>query len=240
MRNILKEESTRKRLAQCNHCQAKVYSQKSYCPLCGQGLFSLAERAEKDSPPPIPYPDLSRVKKSYNIFLRVWLFVTLLILGSSFLLNLLVFRESPWSLILLVIAVYVWLMLLSLLRRGVNQAKRLTLHVSVTSLLFFFMDYLTGYEGWSLSYAMPILFMGGIIGILVMSIFLHARWQDYVFYQVLMGLFGFIPLILYFSGIAKSLLMVILVSSLGLASILFTLIFADRSLKEDFVRRFHL
>ena len=72
-----------------------------------------------------------------------------------------------------------------------------------------------------------------------MVIINRTSWARYVLYQVIMGAFGFIPLVLYLLGLAQNLVIVLVSAGISLASLLATIVFADSSIKSEFKRRFH-
>lgn len=220
----------------CNACHVKVQSKKDLCPLCGTPLFP----SDIDAPPINQYPDLTKSIVQYNFIYRILLFLTITSIGVSLLVNWLVFPQFMWSLIVLASAVYCWVTIPPLLRRGANFAALSVLQVLVTSVLVVALDFIVGYKGWSTAYVVPALMMAGILVIGLMVIFNRTRWYQYVLYQVTMALLGFTPLILHYTGLKTSLVMVIISTSLGLASLALTIAFGDRSIKTEFRRRFHL
>lgn len=176
---------------------------------------------------------------AYSLVLRIMLFASLLGSGVSILINLLVTPGSMWSLIVVAVVVYCWATIPPLLRKGVNFAKQTVLMVSLTSLLVVGLDMLTGYQGWSVTYVVPGLLTSGTVAIALMVLFNRTNWAQYVMYQLLMGIFGFIPLILYFAGASHNLILVLVSSGVSLASLLATFVFADRTIKSEFKRRLH-
>lgn len=217
----------------CERCNAAINTGRQQCPLCGTPL------EKGDDPAFFSYPALTDITVRYNLVMRIGIFISVLASGLSLLINFLTSPHFMWSLIVIACLVYLWALVLSLLRRGVNQAKRIIFQVVMTSLLVVALDVITGYKGWSVSFVVPGLFSVGILAVLIMSIFMPTKWSEYIFYQLMMSIFGFIPLGLYFFGLAQNLVVVLVSTGIALMSVLFTIIFGDRSLKNDFIRRFH-
>ncbi|NLW78697.1 MAG: hypothetical protein GXY32_04715 [Ruminococcaceae bacterium] len=221
----------------CDICHAQVTGTHEFCPLCGKRLQPAEPYGY--TLPGNRYPDLSRISAQYNFMLRLLLFLSLLGGGVSVLVNVLVPTGFWWCLIVIVAEVYLWLTIPPLLRRARNYAKRLLFQTLLTALLMVALDFIIGWRGWSVSYAIPSLLCAGIVAIAAMIVFSRTNWPQYVFYQFTMGLLGFIPLVLYFFGLSTSIVMVLITAALGLGSVLVTVVFGDRSLKSDFRRRFH-
>ncbi len=215
-----------------------IASATTFCPLCGASL------ALAPSPRPADvlnhYPDFSGHARQYNFIFRLFAFLSLLGVGLSVLVNLLATPGFLWCLVVAAAPGYLWLTEPPLLRRGFNYSRRIMLMALFTCLLVVALDFITGYRGWSLDYAVPGLLSAGIGAIGAMAIFNQTNWVQYVLYQVQMGVFGFIPLVLYLAGFAGSLAMVLLTAGLAMASLLFTFVFGDRTIKSEFKRRFHI
>lgn len=222
----------------CNACHVHVEGSEGFCPLCGTDLVA-------GGAPTRPvvrnlYPDLSQRAAQYNLTLRLLLFVSLLGCGVSVLVNLLAMPGFWWCLIVLAFVAYCWLAIPPLLRKGVNFAKQTVFLVALTALLVVALDAIIGWHGWSVDFVLPGLLSAGILAILAMVVFNRTNWAQYALYQVIMGVFGFIPLLLYLLNIANNLVMVLVAAGLALASLLITVLFADRTVKSEFKRRFHL
>ena len=220
----------------CDNCHVTIPGQREFCPLCGNPL----EESPKTGAPLNLYPDLSGRERQYNLIYRLLLFLSLLGAGLSVLINLLVPSKFLWCLIVLAALLYLWLSVPPLLRRGFNYSRRIMFQVLFTCVLMVALDIIIGYTGWSVDYVVPGLLSAGIGAIGVMVVFNRTNWAQYVLYQVQMGIFGFIPLLLYLLGLSNSLIMVLITASLALASLLVTIVLGDRSIKSEFKRRFHL
>jgi hypothetical protein len=90
------------------------------------------------------------------------------------------------------------------------------------------------------TYVVPAITSTGIVGIGMVVAFSRTNRSQYVLYQLMIGVFGLAPLILYFIGLAKNLTMVLVATSLGVASFLVSVVFGDRTIKGEFKRRFHM
>lgn len=222
----------------CDSCRVDVETAGNCCPLCGSPLEAAGHPAV--TPPVNAYPNLSDRVAKYNFVLRLFVFLSLLGCGLSLLINFTVNPGFLWSLIVVAAVVYLWVTIPPLLRNGVNYAKRVVYMAIFSSALVIALDFIVGYRGWSVSFVVPALLMTGLASIALLMIFSRTKFTQYVFYQILLGIFGFVPLVLYLVGLASNLTMVLLCASLSLACLLVTIIFGDRSVKDDFKRRFNI
>lgn len=224
----------------CNACNIHVQTQGGFCPLCGGELESTAPRPCEENQPINEYPDLSGAAAQYNIIRRLFIFVSLFGSIVSVLINILVPTGFWWSLIVIASVIYCWVSVPPLLRRGVNYGARILFQTIFTSVLVILVDVIIGYKGWSATYVVPGILCASIMATWLMVAFNRTSWVQYVLYQVMMAVFALVPLVLYIIGLAGNRIMVLVTASLGLASLLITLIFGDKSIKSEFKRRFHL
>lgn len=227
-----------KQCKHCTPCHAQVFTAEDFCPLCGAALEQ--PQACPAGLPQNPYPDLRGLTAQSNFLMRLLVFLSLMGAGTSLLVNILVPTGFMWSLIVIAALLYTWLTVPPLLRQGVNYAKRVVIQVIFTAALVVALDFIIGFQGWSVNYALPGLLCAGIAALWAMLVFNRTSWGQYIFYQFLMGIFGFIPLLLYVLGLSNSLVMVLITASLALASLLATVVFGDKTFKSDMRRRFHL
>ncbi|MFV0351285.1 MAG: DUF6320 domain-containing protein [Oscillospiraceae bacterium] len=222
----------------CNACKIRVQNASQFCPLCGEPM--------ENAPPtsyPLPqnhYPEFVQKMRQYNLLFRLFVFLSLFGGVMSVLVNLLTSPGFLWCIIVVASIVYCWLTIPPMLRRGHNYASQAVFQVILTAAFLIVIDFLTGYRGWSVDYVVPSLLSVGILSIGLMAVFNCTRWAQYVLYQVIMGVFGFLPLVLYLTGIAHSLWMVLVAAGLALSSLLVTIVFGDRTIKSEFKSRFHL
>ncbi len=224
----------------CQSCKVHVgQSSSEFCPLCGDELT----KKECTCLPNLPvnsYPDLSKERALTHLVLRILAFLSLLGGGISLLINWLIPTGVWWSLIVIAASAYLWLSIPPFLRRGFNPTKRILLQVIFTCILIVIVDYTIGFSGWSTSYVVPGILCAGLGGINAMIVFNRTSWAQYVFYQCIMAVFGFTPLLLWLLGLADNRIMVIIAVSMALASLLGTIVFGDRTVKSEFKRRFHV
>ncbi|MDL2325262.1 DUF6320 domain-containing protein [Ruminococcaceae bacterium OttesenSCG-928-A16] len=222
----------------CNACHTHVHTEENFCPLCNEILLP------GNAPPhPVPqnsYPNLADKLVKYNFIKRLLLFLSLLGCGVSVLINLLVTPGFLWCLIVAAAVIYGWLVVPPLLQRGVNFALQAVLQVFFASALTISLDFIIGYKGWSTNYVIPSIIIVCILSVALLAVFNRTNWAQYILYQVIIGILGFAPLVLYLTGLAQNIVMALIPAGLGLASLLASLIFGDRTLKTEFKRRFHL
>ena len=67
----------------------------------------------------------------------------------------------------------------------------------------------------------------------------RTNWAGYVLYQAVLAVFGLAMPMLYFTGLAHSLVGAVVPSILAVATLAGMAVFGDRTIKNEFRRRLH-
>ena len=220
-------------MKQCRECGVAIATPAVRCPLCGAPLQQ-GPGGEKPA-----YPKFVESRKRYYFVRRLLLFLSILSAFVCILVNLLATPEFWWWPFVVTGLVYVWCAVPHIFRKGGNLGGKLLMQVVCASALFVALDFETQWRGWSVTFALPLVFCAGIIGVLILILCNRTNWAVYVLYQVTLAAFGFIPLCLYLAGVSTSLLTALLPTCLAAASLAMLAAFGDRSIKNEFKRRLH-
>ena len=101
-------------------------------------------------------------------------------------------------------------------------------------------DFVVGYRGWSVNYALPSAILLVDAGILILMCINRRNWQSYMMWQIFMILCSVVPLVLYAVGIVTAPLLALLAFAFSTALFLGTLIIGDRRARTELRRRFHV
>ena len=101
-------------------------------------------------------------------------------------------------------------------------------------------DFVVGYRGWSVNYALPSAILLVDAGILILMCINRRNWQSYMMWQIFMILCSVVPLVLYAVGIVTAPLFALLAFAFSAALFLGTLIIGDRRARTELRRRFHV
>ena len=184
-------------MKKCPHCQSDIQGDWEYCPLCRHELIKLEPNGERDPFPKVPLSFNRRkalyLLTSYSVVL-VFLF---------FLLETFQPAEIKRTEYVVLALMSLWLVVLILIRKRRNIAKGIVYLILSFSLLSLYFDYLSGWEGWSLTYAIPLVCSTSLIAMFIAVRVVRLEVEDYVLYLQLAALLGFIPLFfLIFGGIS--------------------------------------
>ncbi|QCU77164.1 hypothetical protein E7744_02225 [Citricoccus sp. SGAir0253] len=176
-------------MRRCPVCAVDVEGAWTRCPLCAAPL------AGEPAPSPLPAVPLrfSRRRVLRALFLAS-LAVILASLGAQLLfgpdLGGLGVLRSAW----LGVAA-LWLVVLMAVRKRRNLAKGTVYLVVLVGLVTAYWDYLGGWDGWSLTYAVPILCASSIVALLITVRVMRTEIGEHILYSGLTVLLGLAPLV---------------------------------------------
>jgi hypothetical protein len=186
------------------------------------------------------YPEAWVVVRRFHLFENIVLFLSILAEAVLIIINYLVTPFFVWSAIVGLILIYGNVVLrLAIIGRSGYMFKAISLVIAAIAILVA-IDYLTGYQRWSLNYVMPagILFMD--VGILVLMIVNKRNWQSYMMTQLGTILLSLVPVILLAVGEVTFSYLTVIACAVSVFIFLGTLIIGDDRAKTELKRRFHI
>jgi hypothetical protein len=175
-------------MMRCPECAVGIEGEWTRCPLCAAPLAGEATRS------PLPAVPLEFSRRRV---LRVLFLTSLAVILASFVAQLLFHRSldgigvirSVW---LGVTAM--WLVVLMAVRKRRNLAKGTVYLVVLVGLVCVYWDYLTGWRGWALTYAVPILCASSIVALLITVAVMRIEVGEHIVYSGLTVLLGLAPI----------------------------------------------
>lgn len=223
-------------MKRCNQCQVEIAESEQICPLCQ----TVPESDGKGECMPPLYPPIVFDVRKYHIFIRFFIFISIATGMVLLMVNLMNYHGFFWSGIVLAAILYAIITLVYSIQRNTNPAAKIMVQTLAAELLVVWIDYLIGYEGWSVNYAVPGILLVAECSMLVLQLVNFMNWQSYILFQIEYVILSAIPVGLYFFHIVTEPLMTFL--ALGGSVLIFagTMIFGDRKAKDELIRRFHI
>lgn len=218
-------------MKQCNACKVTIATPELLCPLCKGPLLPDNQGDCAPAYPTYRTPNYSFVK-------RLLLLLSVVGVSVCAFINIFFTHGIWWWLLAATGVVYAWAVVLHAMRRGANGGGIILMQVVCACALSMLIDLETGWNGWSVTYLLPGIFCAGIIAIVVLIVCNRSNWAGYVLYQATLALCGFIPLALFFTGVSRSFWFALSPALLAAVSLLGLFLFGDRSIKNEFKRRF--
>ena len=220
-------------MSRCKQCNVEILDETERCPLCHSVLEKTVEVENM-------YPNVRTMTRRLALLSRIYLFVAILVEALLIYLNVLSDSEMFWSAIPGLAMLYGYLVLrYAILGKSGYKGKIIVLTL-IAILMVVAIDFVVGYRGWSVNYALPSAILLVDAGILILMCINRRNWQSYMMWQIFMILCSVVPLVLYAVGIVTAPLLALLAFAVSAALFLGTLIKGDRRARTELRRRFHV
>lgn len=220
-------------MSRCIQCNLEVLDETERCPLCKSVLEPTIEVENM-------YPNVRIQARRLMLYSRIYLFVA--IVTEALLISINYFMESEiwWSLITGIGLFYGYMVIrFAILGKSGYLYKTIVLAI-LAILMLVAIDFLIGFNGWSLNYALPIVIVAIDVGILVLMAINRRNWQSYLMMQIFMIICSIIPIVFYFVDIITHPLLAGIAMAASVSLFLGTVIIGDRRARVELKRRFHI
>lgn len=220
-------------MAECKTCGIEILDETEVCPLCRSILVQTDDLENM-------YPDARVHMRRLLRLSRTYLFCAIIL--EALLVTVDMNTPSPfqWSILcgFGLASVYITLRYAILGRSG-HQTKIILMSI-LAVLLAVGVDWVIGFDGWSLRYVLP----GGIVAVdlgILLAMFINRRnWQSYIMCQLVAILCSFIPAVLSLLGLVEGILLPLLPLITSLLLFLGTMMLGERRAGLELKRRFHI
>ncbi|MEG0614511.1 MAG: DUF6320 domain-containing protein [Oscillospiraceae bacterium] len=216
----------------CRSCKLSIENNLDRCPLCGNITDKTDDKFNDDYP---------IVKKSFisQIINRAILFLTIAVSIVTIFINLTVSTQYPWSVVAIVGVIYLGITTKFIIEKSHNYGLLSLFHVLLSCAIVAAVDSVFGFAGWSVDYVIPFIIISGSLSISIVSIIKPFKYKEYIVYLLIIAVLGIVPLILYFSGIAKVFWTNAVCVIYSACVVLAMFIFTRRRLNAELKRRLH-
>jgi len=228
-------------MKRCPDCNVNIATATDRCPLCHHHL----EGDPRDGVQ--SYPDFDYRFGFYRVFFKILTTLSITGIFVTALVNALTFSGRLWSVVAITAILYAWIVIGWLsFKRNVHISLKLMVHaVTITGLLLVIEAFTTSsamitHLNWTLSFAMPSIFIGFIIIINIMMFIKRQQLRDYLISQLSLSIIGFAPLILVLFNLVDPIYMSIAAAGLSFATILGLFVLGRRIVISELGRKFHL
>lgn len=223
-------------MRRCADCSVDVEGGWERCPLCGAAV-----QGEPRDAVPSPFPAIP-LAYSRRKLLRTLFAVSIAMILLSFATQLFFNPDAPIGALRSVwlgIA-SMWLVVLMAVRKRRNLAKSTVYLVVLAGLVCAYWDYLTGWHGWSLSYAIPIVCGSAIIALLITVRLMRIEVGEHIVYTGLAVLLGLVPIVFLVFGWADQRLPSAICGALSLLSLVMLQATRGAEVRHELAKRLHL
>jgi hypothetical protein len=216
-------------------CGVSVDPAHTACPLCRRNL-SGREAAQAAGNRWYPVYTFTQEQRVSNLFSKWLAFIVLVVISLSILINALGKSDVWWCLYLIPCVLYVWLFIRhTLISRSHLGAKVIVQLLGLSGLLLW-INVAAGTNYWSTGYVIPFLMMAATFLVTIMC---SMRWREFTGYLLTLVLLGFIPLLLYATGMSQVLWTAIGAGLYALFTFFGMWLLTDKGFRKEMKRRLH-
>ncbi len=175
-----------------------------------------------------------------RLALKILLFISLLAVGSSYLIHATWTSPFPWPHLVVLGVINLWMYAVIIIRKRRNIAKFFVYHTVLLSLFALAWDASFGWLGWSINYAVPIIMASAMLAMSICGLFVRQDKGDTVLYLALAGILGMLPLLFLLTHWVTVRLPSFLCGVTALMLLLSVLIFRFPLVRAELARRFHI
>ena len=226
----------------CPDCKINVATKADRCPLCHRLLPNEGADTGVAS-----YPEFDYKANRLRLMWRVEAVLALTGIFIVGLINWLTFAGHLWSIVAIVAILYAWIVVGWLsFKRNTHISIKLMMHaIGITAVLLVIEAFTTSnamvsHLNWTLSFAMPSVFIAFIIAINVLMLIKRQQRRDFIISLLSLSIIGFTPLILVFFQLVSPIYMSIAAAGLSFATIIGLFILGPRIVISELGRKFHL
>ena len=219
----------------CNRCRVNVAGSRKKCPLCQSELAVFDENGKINK-----FPKINKKSNVIDWVWRIFLIVSILAIFVCFIINYEFPGSGFWYRFVVVGVITSWILLFVVMKKYKNILKCLFYETIVIGGFVVFWDYYTGMHGWSLDFALPILFMLTIITMGILSKVLKIGPEEHIVYLLCLGAFGVIPSVFLFNEMLNFTLPSLICIGMSFVLIFTVILFEGKKMLEEFSRRLHI
>lgn len=218
----------------CEHCKVSTKGDHHICPLCG-GILNGQGNKEDEL-----FPQIPTIYQEFNLFIRVILLISIVAIAVSFAINVILTRDSRWSLLVAAGILCMWISLFVLIRKKNNIPKTIVWQVGVISILSFLWDRSIGWIGWSIDYVIPTVCVVAMIVMAIGAKLLKIGARDLIVYLFVDAIFGFVPAIFILFGWLNVLFPSVICVAASAISLSALILFEGDNMKAELNKRMHI
>lgn len=185
------------------------------------------------------YPNKLNARKT-NLIIDIGIPVSILIVVILFLINKICTPKLHWAALSTGGIIYSWITVLYSIKKNKNIANHVLLQTVALSILTFFIDYKSGFYGWSINLAIPIIIIVANGTMFVLAIASRKRYIQYAICQLLIVIFSLLPLYFILANKASNKIMSIIALGISGVNLIISLSLSFTAIKQAIERKFWL
>lgn len=159
------------------------------------------------------YPKIYSLKRS-NMLINTLMLLSIFIIAICKIINVFTYKEFDWAFIVTISVIYIWITVIYAIRKHTNVAGYVVVHMFLSMFFLLSLDNSMGFKGWSITIALPIVFITANIIMFVLTLISRKRYIKYAFFHLIIFMMSFvIPMFYYISQIESLVFTVFMIIS---------------------------
>lgn len=188
----------------------------------------------------IMYPDVEPAMKRLKFIIKLFVFLSVIVECILVLINYLTYNGVKWSVICGGALFYLCFTLIYTFQRNTGHRKKMIAQMIGAMILVYVIDYVLGYHGWSVNYAIPAGIILLDVAVLVLMLVNSSNWQSYIMVQFVMLLISIVFIILVAVDVVKNPILTIVAVSITVILLVGTVLFGDKKAMSEITKRFRV
>lgn len=218
----------------CNHCKVKIDQDREKCILCGNFVSSISDEQADEIFPNVPPAFESRM------VLKIMIFISIATIVTSFVIDMIFPSFINWPLLMVFGLISIWLGLFVIFQKRYNIHKKIIWQVVIVSLLSLFWDWNTGWQGWSITYVMPTIFISAMVLMYVTGKIMKLSVRSYIIYALIDGVLGIVPALFILFGWVRVRYPSIISVGVSIIFLSAIFIFKGNEIKDELNKKMHI
>lgn len=225
-------------MSNCVRCHVGIRDNTYMCPLC-HGVIE-QESTEGKKVDHFAYPDVAPALRRLRMAIKLTIFGSILAEIILLIVNYLTYGGFNWSLVTGVSLLYGCFTMIYSVRRNKSFRRKIMVQFIIGLFLLLAIDWLMGYEGWSIEVGIPCALLLADVVILVLMIVDSANWTGYIMMMVINLIVSLIFAIPAMTGHVKFVLLTIIEVAVTAVLLLGIVIIGDKKTERELKQRFRV
>ena len=185
------------------------------------------------------YPQKINAKNG-DLIIRIMLASSIIIAITLVIINKVTNPNVHWGALCNAGIVYIWTTVIYSIKKNTNIAGQVLLQTIAISIFTIYIDYVLGFEAWSVNYILPVIIIIANITMLILTIISYKKYIRYAIYQLIIILLSMLPMLLIYEKIIQNKTLNYIAVSISIINLIITIILCKNAVKEVIIRKFHI
>jgi hypothetical protein len=234
-------------MSRCNRCKIEIYDDTLICPVCNSVVSvdnEQTENAQENEKYPshsVMYPDVTPVMRRIKFIVKLVVFLSVLVEGILIIINYNTGSRVKWSAVCGAGLAYICFTLIYSFMYNRGHRRKIMFQAIGVMILSVAIDWALGFQGWSLSFAIPCTLLAVDVAVVVMMVLNHNSFQLYLMMQIYTTVFSIVLVaVILATGLTSFRILAFVAMGVSIVLLAGTVVFGDKKASSELRRRFRV